>query len=144
MTTISKLAGLAALAVLPACAGVILYQGAFAEDDDSALFSFNVASDSVVTIESWGYAGGTVPHRRFQLLFWLAALCRTCFSSMAMAMKSPATTAVTAASPGFSRDGNPGFTSAEFSLPAISVTLLPRSAQRARETMGFRSAVTML
>jgi hypothetical protein len=56
-----KIAWTLGLAVIPGFAGTTLYQGAFAGDDDTEQFQIDVAVAETVTIESWGYAGGTVP-----------------------------------------------------------------------------------
>jgi len=45
---------------LPAAADPILFQGTFATDDQVALFNLVVNSTELVTIQSYGYAGGTV------------------------------------------------------------------------------------
>jgi hypothetical protein len=59
-TLAARLTILFALFGAPAFAGALVLQGAFTSDGDVALFSINVASTSVVTFQSWGYAGGTV------------------------------------------------------------------------------------
>jgi hypothetical protein len=61
MTRVFKLASILGLLAVPGFAGSTLYHGTFAEDDDTALLSFTITSTDVVTIESYGYAGGTVP-----------------------------------------------------------------------------------
>jgi hypothetical protein len=63
-----KLTWMLGLAVIPGFASTILYQGTFAEDDDVALFQIDIPEPQVVTIESWGYAGGeafTLPSPTF-------------------------------------------------------------------------------
>jgi hypothetical protein len=46
---------------MPGFASTILYKGTFAADDDEVQFTINVVESELVTIRSWGYAGGTVP-----------------------------------------------------------------------------------
>lgn len=52
-----------ALSTAPAFASVpgLLFQGTFAADDDDVLLPFTISSADTVTIESYGYAGGTTP-----------------------------------------------------------------------------------
>ncbi|HLK62044.1 MAG TPA: DVUA0089 family protein [Bryobacteraceae bacterium] len=45
----------------PAFASTFLFQGAFADDTGVALINFTLNASQVVTIQSYGYAGGTVP-----------------------------------------------------------------------------------
>jgi len=54
------LLALLACAAAPVAAGTILYEGTFSEDDQVQEFSFTVASPTTVTLETYGYAGGTV------------------------------------------------------------------------------------
>ncbi len=61
MTRFFKLASMLGLLVIPGFAGTLLYQGTFAEDDDVFLIPFTITATDLVTIESYGYAGGTVP-----------------------------------------------------------------------------------
>jgi len=52
--------GCALWAALPAllAAGSFSFTGAFTQDDDKAMFSFNIASTETVTMRTWSYAGG--------------------------------------------------------------------------------------
>ena len=61
MKSLSGLACVFILSVVPGFADLVLYQGALADDGDVALLHFSLAETQLVTIESWGYAGGTVP-----------------------------------------------------------------------------------
>jgi hypothetical protein len=56
-----RLACALGLAAIPGFADTVLYQGTFAADDDEVQFTIDVSATELVTIESWGYAGGTVP-----------------------------------------------------------------------------------
>lgn len=47
-------------AAVPVAAGTILYQGSFSQDDQVQEFLFTVAAPTTVTLETYGYAGGTV------------------------------------------------------------------------------------
>lgn len=51
---------LLACAAAPVAAGTVLYQGIFSQDNQVQEFSFTVASPTTVTLETYGYAGGTV------------------------------------------------------------------------------------
>ena len=57
----TKLLCLLAFASLPLTAGSVLYQSSFSADDSVALLPFSVSGAGVVTIESYGYAGGVAP-----------------------------------------------------------------------------------
>jgi hypothetical protein len=60
--TVAARLGLAAIPSLAiAIASPILFQGTFTLDDDVTLIPFAVTTPSNVTIQSYGYAGGTVP-----------------------------------------------------------------------------------
>jgi hypothetical protein len=48
------------LAAAPAAADSILYQGTFSQDNQVQEFLFTIASPSTVTLETYGFAGGTV------------------------------------------------------------------------------------
>jgi hypothetical protein len=54
-------AGLALAAAMPARAVPLSFSGAFTRDDDVRLFSFVTTGATTVTIETFGYAGGTDP-----------------------------------------------------------------------------------
>jgi len=45
----------------PAFADALLFQGTFPQDDNVALLPFTLSSDGSITIQSYGYAGGTAP-----------------------------------------------------------------------------------
>ena len=47
-------------AAAPVAAGTMLYRGTFSTDAQVQEFSFTVASPTTVTLETYGYAGGTV------------------------------------------------------------------------------------
>jgi hypothetical protein len=51
---------LMALAAAPASSSTILYQGIFGDDSQVQEFTFTVASATTVTLQTYGYAGGTV------------------------------------------------------------------------------------
>ncbi len=57
------LAALALLGFAPGAlfAGTVLYQGTFISDSEFAQFEFELATESDLSIRSWGYAGGIVP-----------------------------------------------------------------------------------
>jgi len=61
MLRAARLAVLLAAAGIPAFAGSVVFQGVFNEDDDVALLPFSITATDLVTIESYGYAGGTAP-----------------------------------------------------------------------------------
>jgi len=46
---------------MPGWAGLALVQGTFADDSSSALIPFSVTGTQLVTVQSYGYAGGIVP-----------------------------------------------------------------------------------
>lgn len=46
---------------IPVFAGVPLFQGTLQQDDEVALIPFTLSFDSIVTIQSYGYAGGLAP-----------------------------------------------------------------------------------
>lgn len=62
---LAKIYSLAAIAficfiiVTPANAAGVSFTGTFQQDDNVRLFTFNLASSSTVTLETWSYAGGT-------------------------------------------------------------------------------------
>jgi hypothetical protein len=60
MTGFLKLAAMLGLLCVPCFAGTVLFQGTFAEDDDVVLIPFTLTGTDLVTIESYGYAGGTL------------------------------------------------------------------------------------
>src|SRR5579862_6205367 len=45
----------------PAFAGTVAFEGVFADDSGVALISFTLNSTQTITIQSYGYAGGTIP-----------------------------------------------------------------------------------
>jgi hypothetical protein len=49
------------LAASPGWAGTIVFQGTFTADDEVALLGFTINGNQPVTIQSYGYAGGTIP-----------------------------------------------------------------------------------
>lgn len=61
MTRLLKLAAVLGLLAAPGFADSVLFQGTFAEDNNVALLPFSITGTDLVTIESYGYAGGTVP-----------------------------------------------------------------------------------
>ncbi len=60
MRYLACLGVLIAFAAAPVGAGTILYQGTFALDNQVQEFTFTVASTTTVTLETYGYGGGTV------------------------------------------------------------------------------------
>jgi hypothetical protein len=58
MLNLTRVACLLALTSAPALATTFLYTGTFAEDDNVALIPFSTSDTGIVTIESFGYAGG--------------------------------------------------------------------------------------
>jgi hypothetical protein len=58
MLNLSRVACLLALASTPALASTFLFTGTFTEDDNVALIPFSTSATGIVTIESFGYAGG--------------------------------------------------------------------------------------
>lgn len=61
LKSLGRLACVLILSSIPSFADLVLYQGTLADDGDVALLHFSVAGTQLVTIESWGYAGGTAP-----------------------------------------------------------------------------------
>ena len=59
MLNLSRAVCLLALTAIPALATTIVATGTFTEDDNVALIPFSVSAVGTVTIESFGYAGGT-------------------------------------------------------------------------------------
>jgi hypothetical protein len=57
----AALAAVLFLGALPVSASTIVFQGTFTSDDQVALFGFTVNGNQPVTIQSYGYAGGTIP-----------------------------------------------------------------------------------
>jgi hypothetical protein len=60
MNRLIHVALLLGLAATPSLANVSLYQGVFGADDDVQLFTFQTLTTETVTIQTYGYAGGTV------------------------------------------------------------------------------------
>jgi hypothetical protein len=58
MLNLTRVACLLALASTPALATTFLFTGTFTEDDNVALIPFSTSATGIVTIESFGYAGG--------------------------------------------------------------------------------------
>jgi len=58
MLNLTRAACLLALAGTPALATTFLFTGTFTEDDNVALIPFSTSATGIVTIESFGYAGG--------------------------------------------------------------------------------------
>jgi hypothetical protein len=58
---VAACAAAAVVAALPAHADPLSFSGAFTRDDDVRVFSFSAAAATTVTIETFGYAGGTDP-----------------------------------------------------------------------------------
>lgn len=50
-----------ALATIPAFASSSVVRGTFTQDDNVALFSFSISAGDLVTLQSYGYAGGVAP-----------------------------------------------------------------------------------
>jgi hypothetical protein len=56
---LGKVAALLSIMTIASPAATILFQGTFSTDDQVELLQFTLNSDSVVTIQSYGYGGGT-------------------------------------------------------------------------------------
>lgn len=61
MKSLGRLACVFILSSIPSFADFVLYQGTLADDGDIALLHFSLAGTQFVTIQSWGYAGGSAP-----------------------------------------------------------------------------------
>jgi len=61
MKSLSRLTCVLILSVIPGFADFVLYQGTLADDGDIALLHFSLTGTQLVTIESWGYGGGSAP-----------------------------------------------------------------------------------
>lgn len=59
MSHIKPYVWLLALVSVPAFGNILFSSGTFTEDDDVALIQFSISANNLVTVESFGYAGGT-------------------------------------------------------------------------------------
>ena len=124
MGTLVRATMLFSLSVAPGFAATVLFQGAFAADDQVALFNITANISETITIQTDSYAGGTVNSTIIPAGGFAPAAClfdNNCYDfyfldtlgpgtfspALAVFDDTPVNTAVT---DGFADDGDPGFT----------------------------------